>query len=291
MTSIRTRSRWAWLRAPRMAVLLLPVVIVGSNVNRAQALAITGWRSVRPHSGIGPLVITLNRTATGNGISGPTVETRQGGIQRLEIDFDQPAAISNPSAVSVTGQTTVSGALQPPVDYSASATVASVDGDTIALTFSDGALPDETCYRIDVAGAVTNQQGAALTGDTDCRVRSLLGDATGSGEVNLGDALLTKVRVGQNAAASPQLDFNLTGGTINTADMLLAKNRVASPARKALCPPPPLCQPPALYCGGCVDPFNDSQNCGSCFHACAGDEYCSGGTCVPSEPCPDCGGG
>ena len=46
------------------------------------------------------------------------------------------------------------------------------------------------------------------------------------------------------------------------------------------------------FCGGWVDTCNDSQNCGACFNACDSISYCSGGTCVPSEPpCPECGGG
>ena len=42
------------------------------------------WRSVRPHAGSGNLPIECSATATGNGLSGPTVETRHGGIQRIE---------------------------------------------------------------------------------------------------------------------------------------------------------------------------------------------------------------
>src|SRR5207253_9677791 len=125
-----------------------------------------------------PLPIVLNPAATGNGSSGPTVESRSGGIQRIEVDFDQPVSLTNASAITVTGRRTVSGVLQSPVGYTPTS-VSMADADTLALTFDAGALPDETCYTINLAGALGSADGQTLAGDTDVMIRSLWGDATG----------------------------------------------------------------------------------------------------------------
>lgn len=243
--------------------------------------AVTAWRSLRMHAAIGSLGIALNPAALGSGSAGPTVETRQGGIQKIEVDFNQPVTISNPSAVSVTGQRTIGGTLQPPVDYSAAATTASVDADTIAMTFAPGALPEETCYRINLAAAGILSLRGGLAGDADCSLRSLLADGTGSGDATLSDALFTKRHIGRSAAVLPQLDFDLSG-TITQADALLAKSRVIKPDGKVLCPDQ-ACSPGNTVCGGqCVYLPEDPQNCGSCGNVCALGTSCMGGSCQPN---------
>src|SRR4029079_6728131 len=55
---------------------------------------ITQWRSVRSHGGIGEQAIVLNPTATGNGSSGPTVEPRSAGIQKIQMDFSAPVTLT-----------------------------------------------------------------------------------------------------------------------------------------------------------------------------------------------------
>jgi len=91
---------------------------------------------------------------------------------------------------------------------------------------------------IDLAGTVENVAAQELTGDTDCRVRSLFADVTNNGQVNLGDRLAIQVKVdgGQTAAALPEFDIDLSGGNIDANDMLAAKARVSYPAHQALCP-------------------------------------------------------
>jgi hypothetical protein len=46
---------------------------------------------------------------------------------------------------------------------------------------------------------------------------------------------------------------------------------------------------------GCVDTGNDNRHCGRCGNACAGEQSCVDGSCVPSRICPPrtnpCGGG
>ncbi len=197
-------------------------------------VTITAWRSVRSHSGIGNQPIALNATATGNGLGGPTVETRSGGIQRIEVDFSVPVAIVNTASVTIVGRTTSypGGVLGGPVAY-VPTSVSMADADTMAITFNAGVLPDETCYTITIgAGAISNLIGT----DNDCNIRSLLADTTMSGVVNLSDVIFTQGKVGQTAAANPQHDVTLSGGNLVMDHALFVKSRVASPPHQALCP-------------------------------------------------------
>jgi hypothetical protein len=135
----------------------------------------------------------------------------------------------------VVGYTTSGGVLGPPVAYSP-ATV-SVSGNSVVLAFpaspAAGSLPDESCYHITLGEGLTDPP---LAGDLDVWVRSLYGDTTVSGLVNLSDAILTRTRLGQAAAAQPAMDVDLSGGTIDNADALAIKSRVSSPPHEVICP-------------------------------------------------------
>jgi hypothetical protein len=198
---------------------------------------ITAWRSVRTHSGVGALAIVLNASAAGNDVSGPVVETRRDGIQQIEADFDQPVTLVNSAVVSVIGQSTFEGTLQAPVDYSAAAVIGMIDVDTMQITFAPGAIPDETCLAVNLLGSVESGAGMALGGDTDCSIRSLLGDAVNNGTVELGDMLLIKSKISpaSNVTIAPECDVNLSGN-FTIGDMLLAKSRIVAPTKMALCP-------------------------------------------------------
>lgn len=197
--------------------------------------AVTQWRSVRTHAPgapNGPLAIVLHPTATGNGLSGPTVETRRFGIQRVEVDFDQPVMIAPLGSVALTGHLTVGGVMQPMQNFGGNILGFSMmDADTLQILLN--APPNEGCYRFDIANAVRNLANMAPAGDTDCNVRSLAGDATGDGLANLGDALRIKVNIGTAAATAPQWDLNVTGGNVDLGDALFAKSQVN---RNARCP-------------------------------------------------------
>jgi hypothetical protein len=203
-----------------------------------EAPLITSWHSVRTHgNGVGELAITLNAIASGTGISGPSVETRNGGVQKITIGFDRPVTLVNATAVSVTGRTTVGSTMQGPVDYSAAASASLLDANTLQILFDPGDLPDQTCYTINIAGAVQSTVGINLAGDTDCKIRSLVGDVNGNGTVNTTDMSLIKSKVSPplDVTTGPQYDVNLSG-IMNTTDMSLVKSRVTSPTKTALCP-------------------------------------------------------
>src|SRR4029079_11316229 len=114
-----------------------------------QPRTITQWRSVRTHSGVGELGIVLNPTASGNGNSGPTSETRDDGIQKIEVDFSGSVTLANPLNVTVTGYTTADGVMSGPSPYTP-VSVSLVDGDTMGILFNEGVLPDESCYIITI---------------------------------------------------------------------------------------------------------------------------------------------
>ena len=121
-------------------------------------------------------------------------------------------------------------------DYSSQAVVSLVDDQTLEILFPDGTLPDGTCYIIDIAGTVQNAQSQPVGGDTTCLIRSLVGDVTGNGGVNLSDATLDHVHLGDAATANPSLDVDVSGGTIDNADTLAIKALVTSPAHATDCP-------------------------------------------------------
>ena len=95
------------------------------------------------------------------------------------------------------------------------------DDTTLVLVFDPGVLPEATCYTIDLAGTVEDLGAQPLTGDTDCMVRSLVGDTNGDGSTNNTD----KSQVASMNGYPPfpdniRLDVNMDG-TINNTDKSL----------------------------------------------------------------------
>jgi hypothetical protein len=189
-------------------------------------LTIRKWRSVRTHAAAGDLAIVLDAAAGGNGIGGPIVENRQGGVRSITVAFSTGTSVPG-GAVTVTGQTTVGGVLQSPVNYlPASATM--LNATSLQILFNAGQLPDQTCYTIDLSPAGV----AGLTGDHDVKIRSLVGDSTRSGDNTLSDAVLIITRLGASISANPRYDVNLDG-TLSIQDALVAKSQIS---HQALCP-------------------------------------------------------
>ena len=194
--------------------------------------AVAAWRSVRTHRVQGPLSIALDAQATGNGLTGPTVETRgipaQGlGLTTLEVDFDGPVSLSNPAAVTVIYWPTTGGVMGEATSITPTVTMA--DADTMRIELAG--LPDGSCVSVAIGPGATAE---GLTGDTDCMVRSLAANVTGSGNVSLGDLSYIKSRYGASAADYPAYDLNLSGD-VSLGDMSFAKSRTAI-VRRAICP-------------------------------------------------------
>jgi hypothetical protein len=191
---------------------------------------ITQWRSVRSHSGLGELAIVLDPARTGNGPTGPTSESRGTdvlgmGLRIVDIDFDAPVTLINPAAVTVTYWVTSGRNIGPA--RTCTPIVSMLGNHTMRLTLND--VPDEAAYRITIgADAIVEP----LTGDTDCMIRSLVGDADGDGRVNGADVRLIQSYSGQPASAHPSFDLDLDGA-INSTDASYAKSRNG---KEALCP-------------------------------------------------------
>jgi hypothetical protein len=103
-----------------------------------------------------------------------------------------------------------------------------VSATTLQVLFDPGQLPDQTCYALDISPAGV----PGLIGDHDAMVRSLVGDATMSGDVTLSDVVFTRLRAGAPVLANPQYDINLDG-SVSVGDALVAKSQVR---HAALCP-------------------------------------------------------
>ncbi len=198
-----------------------------------QPAHVAGWRSVREHGAAGDLAIALSGAGSGVGVKGPTVETRNGGIQKIRVVFDQPVTLADPAAVSVTGRTTVGGLPQEATPYSPSQ-VSLADPATLDIVFDAGLLPDQSCYTISLGPGTTSPP---LTGDLDVTVRSLHGDVTGDGEVNLSDVLATRASLSMPVGDGPQFDVDLSG-ELSSADVVDVKGQITSPTRKVFCDDP-----------------------------------------------------
>ena len=185
--------------------------------------------SRRDHNGT-PLDIELNATHSGDGLSGPTVDPRQGGITRIEIDFDGAVTLADTSKVEVVGRPTSGGSMGSPSPVTPDAVV-TVDSDTIAILFNTP-LADNTCYNVTLQSGLIAE---VMTGDLDVNVRELIGDSTGSGDLNLSDAVLIYTHSGQNASDGPQWDIDLSG-TVDNGDVQAAKSGIVSPSSQTLCP-------------------------------------------------------
>lgn len=203
---------------------------------------IIAWRSVRTHN-MPPLTefaIPLSATATGNGTSGPTVETRGPnsgpGIQKIQLDFNGAVTLANAANIVVTRRQTTPGApatMGGPVSVTPTS-VTMEDADTMTITFAALLIPNMSCVNITIgAGTIVEN----LQGDADVNVRSLYCDMNRNGTVDAADQLATKGQVGQPVTVTNcRFDANMGGTTIQAADQAAVKGQLVNPARTALCP-------------------------------------------------------
>lgn len=187
---------------------------------------IVAWRSVRFHTiggGLGfDLPIMLDPTASSGGAAGPTVETRQGGIRRIEIDFDRVITLT--PALVIVAENMATG-----VTHLATSTTRAGGNRMLVIEFADG-LPNKACYRIDLAGQIVD-----LAGDSDCLIRATVGDVDGNGYTNLTDVAQVKMRNAaptgedQNAKYDVNLDCAINLTDVATVKMLNSADRVLCP--------------------------------------------------------------
>ncbi len=182
-------------------------------VSRAFTVLVPGpspvaWRSVRTHSSAGDLGIELDPAASGSAV---VSETRQGGIQKIEVDFDGYIA-HLPMGTIEAENLTHGGTIEASSQYTINS------GMTLVVEF-DAGLPDQACYRINLAGDVLG-----LKGDTDCLVKGLAGDTNGDNYTDLIDMAQVKSKNGQPVVPDNiRFDVNLDGH-IDLIDMALIKS-------------------------------------------------------------------
>lgn len=149
------------------------------------------------------------------------MDPRGGGVSRIQIDFDGPVTLNNTAAVTVAG------------GGGYTATLSQTDADTLEAAVTP-TLADGGCYTLTIAPAAIKE--VLDLADPDCCIRTLEGDTTANGTVNLGDVLYVQSLLGQSVANYPPLDVNGSGGIIDADDMQQIKNRVTSPALQVTCP-------------------------------------------------------
>ena len=179
---------------------------------------ITAWRSVRAHAlPVGPRPIPLNPNVTGGAV---VSETRNGGIQRVEVDFG--VDVSGLIAGIAEAEDLGSGVATPATNQSTTN-----GGLTLVIEFSPG-LPDEACYRIDLTSVISG-----LTGDPDCLVRGLIGDVNGDQSTNNTDkSWIASLNGHPVLPGNVRFDLNLDGSINNTDKSLVASRN----GRGATCP-------------------------------------------------------
>jgi hypothetical protein len=150
---------------------------------------IVAWRSVRDHGPeCGELAIELDPSIE----SGcPVTEPRQGGIQRIEIDFESDA-----TSFYMPNQAILSGGT------ASIANEALVNGGTRLVLDIDGST-DQTCYHIDLSPSFY-----AWEGDMDCLVATLAGDTNNDCIVSSLDRAQGKAGSGPYVPDNPRLDVN-----------------------------------------------------------------------------------
>ncbi|GMU21970.1 MAG: hypothetical protein AMXMBFR13_20580 [Phycisphaerae bacterium] len=183
---------------------------------------VTGWWSVRTHgNSVGDLSIALSKTAT-------MTESRRDGIQKIQVSFSEPveAADGTLSTSDVTVLDT--GA----TGYTPVGVQLTGGGTMLEITFNSGDLPNLKRYTITLLPtefrSVATQ--VLLAGDTDCSVRSLVGDVNSDGAVASGDVTQVKARNGQTVGvANAPHDVNVDG-KLNLIDAGLTKSRSGNTA-------------------------------------------------------------
>lgn len=166
------------------------------------------WSTVHHHLGAGDIGIELAPEAVGNGWDGPITETRAAGLQTIDADFYQYVQFDDPTAVFVTDGVNT---------YTPDSVSLINNGTTLRIYFNPGVLPDQTCYTVELAGAIKD-----LHVDTDCMIRGMTGDVDLNGVVNQADADLIGNMFGMPADESTAFADLNSDGIIDTADLNIA---------------------------------------------------------------------
>jgi Divergent InlB B-repeat domain len=184
--------------------------IIEANFDMLPDAYAMSWRSVRAHLTYGLLSIDLDPVALPAFV---TTEPREGGIQRIEIDFDGPVVLQGGGSIYVADGTDT----YTPTSYNLAN-----GNQTLEIHFDPGVLPNAQRYTIDIAGLIEN-----LAGDPDCVVGALEGDSNSDGFVTTIDILIIQDNTGQPANLYPRLDLDLDG-TVYPPDLIVVQNNLGN---------------------------------------------------------------
>jgi len=187
----------------------------GFRVSEVPEPAVLAWRSLKLqecNGGWQLVAIELDPAATGEAV---TTESRAGGIEMIEVDMQSPVPLTLTGTVRADD---VSAGGSTPASFQSLADHG--DGTYTLEAQWDPPLPDQSCYRIDLAGNIPELQG-----DTDCMVSGLVGDTNGDGDTNLIDMAYVKSMNGADPRVPGNARFDVnTDGNVNLIDMALVKS-------------------------------------------------------------------
>ena len=173
------------------------------------ALTMISAVSRKNHGRAGAFDLPLNLGPANNA----TVEPRRGGPTTILFTFSDNI-------------TTVDGTLGATNFTIANATFSSAAIASNALTLNLTAIPDTSLVLVSLNG-ITDLAGSALTGTDNVAVRALYGNAYRNGLITLSDLQSIKNCLGRSLSTTNFLcDLDLSG-SINLADMQVAKNNLA----------------------------------------------------------------
>lgn len=191
--------------------------------------AVTGWRSVAAHEGLGDLVVSAP-------VGGELGEARTGGGRVIEFTLSERinAATFTPSTVSITGRDLLGD--QVALGGLTWTTEVVGDGRTGRIVFSQP-LPDKARYCLRVIG-LADVLGRVVRQGTGTNLTVLRGDANGDRAVNSRDLAFYRSLLGVAAstpvipadASSVRADVN-RDGVISEADVQTAAAGVGLEAR------------------------------------------------------------
>ncbi len=194
-------------------------VVMAVEAAGACTCTFDGWASLRMHGAAGELAIELDASASG---SAAVTETRRDGVRKIEVEIT--ASGSGAASMTLTGDV-VAVDVGSCEEFTASATLVYNGpigtGDhayTLVAEWTPG-LPDEACYKIDLAGTLSCE----IVGDTDCMVIGLTGDVNGDENVDLIDMAYVKSKNGSTVPPHQKFDVN-TDGNVDLIDMALVKS-------------------------------------------------------------------
>ncbi len=171
--------------------------------------SITKWEAPMDHGPAGEVATLLSEDY---------VECRSAPLTRLRLTFSQPldAATVNNSSVAI--QAHAAGDLSSTVSD-----ISLTSGNTVMVVTLSAGLPDADRFTVTLSDSVKDSAGTDLVGDKSIAFSRLVGDADGSGTVDLNDVAAVRSNSGRSLGGG-YARYDIDGsGRITPADMRAAR--------------------------------------------------------------------